>query len=169
VKAEAAEANGEEPQAPEQVPQKAAKAGGDEQAAVAKKLAKLKPDERTDYETRAAAKNQTLEEYVLRRIQKKAKKHETEDVGTTEPVEAADSVANPSMFFSDLGGDPHLINMNLPLAGKPPRNRSQRRALEPLEKKKKKKSKPAAPTKLSSASRSACARPRVTTRRSSTT
>ena len=42
-----------------------------DQKAIAKKLAKLKPVERADYETRAKAKGQTLEEYVFRRIQKK--------------------------------------------------------------------------------------------------
>jgi nucleolar protein TMA23 len=41
---------------------------------VAKKLAKLKPAEKADYEARAAEKGQTLEQYVLRRIQKKTEK-----------------------------------------------------------------------------------------------
>ncbi|USP79318.1 hypothetical protein yc1106_06592 [Curvularia clavata] len=41
---------------------------------VAKKLAKLKPAEKAEYETRAAAKGQTLEQYVLRRIEKKSDK-----------------------------------------------------------------------------------------------
>ncbi|KAL6705913.1 hypothetical protein ACN47E_006192 [Coniothyrium glycines] len=40
-------------------------------AAVMAKLAKLKSVERAGYETRAAAKRQTLEQYILRRIQKK--------------------------------------------------------------------------------------------------
>ncbi|KAJ5020894.1 hypothetical protein J3E73DRAFT_357143 [Bipolaris maydis] len=48
-----------------------------DQDAVAKKLAKLKPDEKAEYETRAAEKGQTLEQYVLRRIQKKAEKDTT--------------------------------------------------------------------------------------------
>ncbi|CAG5172664.1 uncharacterized protein ALTATR162_LOCUS7504 [Alternaria atra] len=43
----------------------------DDEKAVARKLAKLKPADKTDYETRAKAKGQTLEQYVLRRIQKK--------------------------------------------------------------------------------------------------
>lgn len=51
--------------------------------AVAKKLAKLKPAEKVEYETRAAAKGQTLEQYVLRRIQKKTEKN------TSEPDEAS--------------------------------------------------------------------------------
>jgi hypothetical protein len=108
-----------------------AKGANDEQAAVAKKLAKLKPAVKADYETRAAAKNQTLEEYVLRRIQKKAKKHtENEDVeAATEPVQTA---SETPMFFTDLGGDPELAN------AAPALNRAQRRALE----KKKKQGKP---------------------------
>ncbi|KAI4617739.1 hypothetical protein J4E83_006071 [Alternaria metachromatica] len=44
---------------------------GKDLKAVTKKLAKLKPEEKADYETRAKAKGQTLEQYVLRRIQKK--------------------------------------------------------------------------------------------------
>jgi nucleolar protein TMA23 len=55
-----------------------------DQKAVAKKLAKLKPAEKADYETRAKAKGQTLEQYVLRRIQKKTEKRTPELV---EPVE----------------------------------------------------------------------------------
>jgi nucleolar protein TMA23 len=43
----------------------------DDQKAVARKLAKLKPADKADYETRAKAKGQTLDQYVLRRIQKK--------------------------------------------------------------------------------------------------
>lgn len=38
---------------------------------LAKKIAKLSVDEKITYEKRAAAKGQTLEEYVARRIQKK--------------------------------------------------------------------------------------------------
>jgi nucleolar protein TMA23 len=37
----------------------------------------LKPAEKAEYETRAAEKGQTLEQYVLRRIQKKAEKDTT--------------------------------------------------------------------------------------------
>jgi nucleolar protein TMA23 len=44
---------------------------------VAAKLAKLKPTEKADYEARAAAKDQTLEQYILRRIQKKDEKRAT--------------------------------------------------------------------------------------------
>ncbi|EUC46707.1 hypothetical protein COCMIDRAFT_92080 [Bipolaris oryzae ATCC 44560] len=49
------------------------------QDVVTKKLAKLKPAEKADYETRAAEKGQTLEQYVLRRIQKKAEKDITKE------------------------------------------------------------------------------------------
>lgn len=45
---------------------------GDQEAKkLAKKIAKLSVDERSSYEKRAAAKGQTLEVYVARRIQKK--------------------------------------------------------------------------------------------------
>ncbi|KAI4921306.1 hypothetical protein J4E85_008651 [Alternaria conjuncta] len=44
---------------------------GKDLKAVTKKLAKLKTEEKAEYETRAKAKGQTLEQYVLRRIQKK--------------------------------------------------------------------------------------------------
>jgi hypothetical protein len=81
-------------------------AGGNEHDAVAAKLAKLKPAEKAEYEARAAAKKQTIEQYVLRRIQKKTAKQ------TTEPVEAEPEPAtkNPLLFFTDLGGDPNLAN-----------------------------------------------------------
>ncbi|KAF1943542.1 hypothetical protein EJ02DRAFT_421182 [Clathrospora elynae] len=73
-----------------------------EQAAVAAKLArlKLKPSEKADYETRAAAKNQTLEQYILRRIQKKAGKPATEHI---------DPAPAPPLFFTDLEGDANLV------------------------------------------------------------
>lgn len=45
--------------------------------AVVAKIAKLKPEEKKEYEKRAAEKNQTLSQYVLRRIQKKAEKQAT--------------------------------------------------------------------------------------------
>ena len=51
---------------------KRAEASGDKNAKkLAKKIAKLSVDEKTTYDKRAAAKGQTLEEYVARRIQKK--------------------------------------------------------------------------------------------------
>ncbi len=55
---------------------------GKDQKAVAKKLTKLKPGEKADYESRAKAKGQTLEQYVLRRIQKKT------ETRAPKPVEA---------------------------------------------------------------------------------
>jgi len=76
-------------------------ARGPEQAMVAEKLSKLKPAERTDYEARAAAKGQSLEQYVLRRIQKKTEKN------ATKPAEATSA---PGLFFIDLRGDPDLAN-----------------------------------------------------------
>jgi hypothetical protein len=44
------------------------------EAVIMSKLAKLSPDEKVEYEKRAAEKDQTLKEYVLRRIEKKAAK-----------------------------------------------------------------------------------------------
>ncbi|KAH7394445.1 hypothetical protein BKA66DRAFT_411041 [Pyrenochaeta sp. MPI-SDFR-AT-0127] len=69
---------------------------GKDQSGIVAKLAKLKPSERAEYETRAAAKQQTLEEYVLRRIQKKAEKRATKYVESFEP----------SLFFTNLPGEP---------------------------------------------------------------
>jgi len=76
-------------------------ARGPGQAMVAEKLSSLKPAERTDYEARAAAKGQSLEQYVLRRIQKKTEKN------AAKPAEATSA---PGLFFTDLGGDPDLAN-----------------------------------------------------------
>ncbi|KAF1831169.1 hypothetical protein BDW02DRAFT_532487 [Decorospora gaudefroyi] len=95
-----------EAQEPKQIPRKAAKAeaGGNAQeqeaVAVAAKLAKLKPAEKTDYEARAAAKDQTLDGYILRRIQKKAKKK----------AKRVEIVPEPHVFFADLEGDPYIVN-----------------------------------------------------------
>lgn len=75
------------------------KVKGNNQDAVATKLAKLKPSEKAEYETRAAAKNQTLEQYILRRIQKKTEKRATKNV---EP-------SGPPLFFADLEGDTNLL------------------------------------------------------------
>ena len=50
------------------------KGNSDGRDVVSKKLAKLKPAEKAEYEARAAAKGQTLEQYVLRRIEKKSEK-----------------------------------------------------------------------------------------------
>lgn len=44
---------------------------------LAKKIAKLSVEEKTTYKQRAAAKGQTLEVYVARRIQKKSKQRAT--------------------------------------------------------------------------------------------
>ncbi|KAI4925895.1 uncharacterized protein J4E92_006631 [Alternaria infectoria] len=55
---------------------------GKDLKAVTKKLAKLNTEEKNDYETRAKAKGQTLEQYVLRRIQKKT------ETRAPKPVEA---------------------------------------------------------------------------------
>lgn len=70
---------------------------------MAKKLSKLKPAERADYEARAAAKGQSLEQYVLRRIQKKTEKNSTEAAET-------ETASAPGLFFTDLQGDPDLVD-----------------------------------------------------------
>ena len=75
-----------------------------EQDAVAAKLAKLKPSEKAEYESRAATKNQTLEQYVLRRIQKKTEKRA---IKYGEPSE-------PPLFFTDLEGDADLLKLARP-------------------------------------------------------
>ncbi|KAI2481169.1 hypothetical protein Ptr902_06964 [Pyrenophora tritici-repentis] len=80
---------------------KKADAKGTEQDVMAKKLSKLKPAERADYEARAVAKGQSLEQYVLRRIQKKTEKNAPEPVGPT---------SVPGVFFTDLEGNPDLAN-----------------------------------------------------------
>ncbi|KAG9383106.1 hypothetical protein A1F94_007027 [Pyrenophora tritici-repentis] len=82
---------------------KKADAKGTEQDVMAKKLSKLKPAERADYEARAVAKGQSLEQYVLRRIQKKTEKNAPEPVGPT---------SVPGVFFTDLEGNPDLANGN---------------------------------------------------------
>ncbi|CAA9967033.1 zf-RING-2 domain containing protein [Pyrenophora teres f. maculata] len=93
-----------------------------EQDVVAKKLSKLKPAERTDYEARAAAKGQSLEQYVLRRIQKKTEKNASESVGPT---------SVPGVFFTDLEGNPDLANA---VAAKQPKEKKQPKSGEKSEK-----------------------------------
>ncbi|KAF2476111.1 uncharacterized protein BDR25DRAFT_300908 [Lindgomyces ingoldianus] len=82
----------------------------DDQAAVAAKLAKLSEKERAQCEERAALKNQSLEEYILRRIQKKNEKraeHEGKKaVKVTNDAEAESSSA--LLYFVDTRGDQAL-------------------------------------------------------------
>lgn len=68
------------------------KASDNGQDAIAKKLAKLKPTEKAEYEARAAAKGQTLEQYVLRRIQKKMEKNAAERSDATKAKKLKDAV-----------------------------------------------------------------------------
>lgn len=65
-----------------------------DEAAVAKKIAKLSPKKKEGYEQRAAAKKQTLHDYILRRIQKKSAKHARYPESESQPA-----------FFTDLEGD----------------------------------------------------------------
>lgn len=76
------------------------KVDGKDQAVVAAKIAKLKPSEKAEYETRAAAKGQTLEQYVSRRIQKKEEKRAAKYI---------DPLPN-LFFFTDVEGDSTLLN-----------------------------------------------------------
>jgi nucleolar protein TMA23 len=69
-----------------------------DQAAVARKITKLSPKKKAMYEERAALKKQSLDEYILRRIQKKSAKRETR----------YDEPAAPALFFTDLEGDATL-------------------------------------------------------------
>ncbi|KAF1914454.1 hypothetical protein BDU57DRAFT_540381 [Ampelomyces quisqualis] len=66
-------------------------------AAVARNIAKLPPNKKARYQQRAAAKKQTLHEYILRRIQKKAAKHARPAASSPQPA-----------FFTDLEGDAAL-------------------------------------------------------------
>jgi hypothetical protein len=67
--------------------------------AITKKIAKLSAEERAQYEERAALKQQSLELYVLRRIQKKKEKNSAEA-----------TPSNPEApFFVDLDGDKALL------------------------------------------------------------
>jgi hypothetical protein len=60
------------------------------------KIAKLSDPERAQYESRAASKHLSLEQYILHRLQKKQNK-------TQQPAEP------PLPFFTDLTGDPSLL------------------------------------------------------------
>jgi nucleolar protein TMA23 len=67
--------------------------------AVARKIAKLSAKEKAAAEERAAAKKQTLHEYIMRRIQKKSEKRSTR----------YDKSDFNLPFFTDLEGDPTLL------------------------------------------------------------
>ncbi|KAF1955168.1 hypothetical protein CC80DRAFT_493111 [Byssothecium circinans] len=73
-----------------------------QQSAIAAKLAKKSPEDRAKYEARAAAKGQTLDEYILRRLAKKDAKHAEK----TAKQEA--ELAPEALFFVDTTGDPTL-------------------------------------------------------------
>jgi hypothetical protein len=74
-----------------------------DQAAVARKITKLSPKKKATYGERAALKNQTLDEYILRRIQKKSSKSES-----SKPETRYDEPDAPVLFFTDLEGDATL-------------------------------------------------------------
>lgn len=71
-----------------------------DQTAVTRKIAKLSPKKKASYEKRAAEKKQTLNDYILRRIQKKSAKR----------ANRYDKTAPPAPFFTDLEGDATMVN-----------------------------------------------------------
>jgi nucleolar protein TMA23 len=88
-KAEKAEAKGDKGQE---------RSSTKDQKTVARKLAKLSPKKRALYKERAAAKKQTINEYILRRISKKSAKR------ANRYAEAAPQ----NLFFTDVSGDTTL-------------------------------------------------------------
>jgi nucleolar protein TMA23 len=74
---------------------------------VARKIAKLSPRKKAGYEQRAAAKNQTIDEYISRRIEKKAAKRAATRLD--KPATA------PAPFFTDLEGDATLLQPTTPV------------------------------------------------------
>jgi nucleolar protein TMA23 len=66
-----------------------------DQAKATRKIAKLSPKKKASYEKRAAEKKQSLNDYILRRIQKKSEKR----------ANRYDNTAPPTPFFTDLSGD----------------------------------------------------------------
>lgn len=80
--------------------------------AISSKLNKLTPDDRAEYEKRAAEKNQTLEEYVQRRIAKKEAKRTAKTA--QEAAEKAAHDATNALFVVDLEGDANLATDLIP-------------------------------------------------------
>ena len=76
--------------------------------AIAAKLANLSDDGRTQYQERAASKQQSLELYVLRRIQKKASKK------TNKKASTPGTTPSEQLFFMDLEGDANLLTTGPP-------------------------------------------------------
>jgi hypothetical protein len=86
------------------------------EAQISKKIAKLSPEKKAEYEERAALKSQSLEEYVLRRIQKKSDQKNSDSTPAETPAEA--STEAPPLFFTDLEGDKNILSQTAP-ASKP--------------------------------------------------
>jgi nucleolar protein TMA23 len=80
------------------------------QSAVARKIAKLSPEKTAWYAQRAAAKNQTIEEYISRRVEKKSAKKSAKRAATR----LDKSAAAPAPFFTDLKGDATLLQPTMP-------------------------------------------------------
>jgi nucleolar protein TMA23 len=80
------------------------------QSATARKIAKLSPKKKAWYEQRAAVKNQTIEEYISRRVEKKSAKKSAKRATTR----LDDSAAAPAPFFTDLEGDVTLLQPATP-------------------------------------------------------
>jgi nucleolar protein TMA23 len=87
----------------EKPPKTPSRATDDSKAAVAAKVAKLTALEKTQYEERAKAKNQTLEQYVLRRIEKKSEKKQGADSSSISATET------PLPAVVDVQNDKNLV------------------------------------------------------------
>jgi nucleolar protein TMA23 len=72
---------------------------------VARKIAKLSPSKKAGYEERAAAKGQTIEQYISRRIYKKSALRASTKLNKPGAPESA-----PKPFFTDLSGDTTLLS-----------------------------------------------------------
>jgi nucleolar protein TMA23 len=83
---------------------------------VARKIAKLSPRKKARYEDRAAAKGQTIEQYISRRIYKKSAYRASTKLN--KPASASSESA-PTPFFTDLSGDATLIS-TIPALPAPP-------------------------------------------------
>jgi nucleolar protein TMA23 len=95
------------PKTKREKPKKAKPVPGDD--TVARKIAKLSPRKKERYEARAAAKGQTIEQYISRRIYKKsAFRASTKLNAPAAAPESADADA-PAAFFTDLEGDATLV------------------------------------------------------------
>lgn len=81
----------------------------EEQEAVDKKIAKMSERKKAWYEEKAGAKNQTVEQYLLRRVQKSFKKlNKRNKLKAAKEARTKPATSTP-MFVTDLEGDATLI------------------------------------------------------------